>query len=120
MRRARVVAASVLLMVAAGLLGLVAWQVSLAQGQFELEGLRSKAAAEQDRYERLRLRAAELEAPARVVSEAQERLGMVPPAGVTYLSPPAHAAVPASSRREPDTVTASDDWSDVKRQLARR
>ena len=147
MRRARILVGSALLVVVASLLGLVAWHVSLAQGQFRLEQLRSRAAAEQDRYERLRLHAAELESPSRIVSAAHERLGMVPPPSVTYLSPPGRPSGQAvgqaaagkvaagkvaagkvaagkvaagkvpAPRGEPDT---GDDWSSVKRQLTRR
>ena len=118
-RRARLMGVLVLIVVAAALFGLVASHVALTQGQFRLQRLRERAAVEQSRYERLRLQVAELESPARVVAAAQERLGMVPPPGVTYLSPAGPASgTPQRTGSRKDT--ASDDWSTVKRQLASR
>ena len=117
--RTRLVGVLVLVAGAAALFGLVASHVALTQGQFRLERLRERADGEQARYERLRLQVAELESPARIVAAAQERLGMVPPPGVTYLSPigPVSGAEAAS---EPGREAATDDWSTVKRQLASR
>ena len=115
--RARLMAWLLLGVVAAALFGLVASHVALTQGQFRLDALRKEAAAQQDRYERLRLQVAELESPGRIVAAAQERLGMVPPPGVTYLSPvgPATGAVD-----DEGAEAAAEDWSTVKRQLASR
>jgi cell division protein FtsL len=107
----------VLIVVAAALFGLVTSHVALTQGQFRLEEMRADAEAEQARYERLRLEVAELESPARIVAAAQERLGMVPPPGITYLSP----VGPVSDAEVEDAdEAAAEDWSDVKRQLASR
>lgn len=119
-RRTRAAAVSVAL-VAVALFGLVTSHVVLTQGQFRLERLRERAAGEQARYERLRLQVAELESPARVVAAAHERLGMVPPPGVTYLSPVGPASAPDGEQRDDEAgANAADDWSDVKRQLASR
>jgi hypothetical protein len=74
-------------------LALVALHVLIAENQFKLDQLQARASAEQVRYERLRLQVAQLEAPARIVSEAEGKLGMVQPGSVTYL--PAIAASPA-------------------------
>ena len=122
-RRRRLVAASLALVVAASLLALVASHAALAQGQFRLEKLQRQAAEEQAHYERLRLQVAQLEAPSRVVAAAQQRLGMVPPPGVTYLSPTgASTGQPgrAMAQKDDQRESATDDWSNVKRQLARR
>lgn len=105
--------------VAVALFGLVASHVALTQGQFRLEKIRTKAGAEQDRYERLRLQVAELESPGRIVAAAQERLGMVPPATIKYLEPIGPAGMGSVSGSDPGG-TATDDWSTVKRQLASR
>lgn len=118
-RRARGAAALAGLL-AVALFGLVTSHVVLTQGQFRLQELRQRAAAEQARYERLRLRVAELESPARVVAAAHERLGMVPPPGVTYLSPVGTASGPDPVAGEAEDDAAADDWSKVKRQLASR
>ena len=119
LRRRRLLVCAAGLVLGLCLLGIVASHTALAQGQFRLEKLKSKAAAEQDRYQRLRLRVAELESPARVVAVAQERLGMVPPPEVTYLSPTGATPAPAPPSQDGDEA-ASDDWPSVKRQLARR
>ncbi|MGH9165739.1 MAG: hypothetical protein ACRDZW_09535 [Acidimicrobiales bacterium] len=113
--------------VAASLFGLVAAHVLLAQGQFRLQRLDGQADSAQERYERLRLEVANLEAPGRIVAVAQERLAMVAPAGVTYLSPtgpvtgetPARAAA-AVAPDAPDDTDTTAAWSGVKRQLGRR
>jgi cell division protein FtsL len=69
------------------LFGVAIFQTVLAQNQANLDRLDRRVAEERYRYQRLRLDVARLESPARVVAAAQERLGMVPPPGVTYLSP---------------------------------
>jgi cell division protein FtsL len=116
--RARLMGVLLLVVVAAALFGLVTSHVALTQGQFRLEDMQAKAEEEQARYERLRLQVAELESPARIVAAAQERLGMVPPPGITYLSPigPASDSAPADDLDE----AAAEDWSTVKPQLASR
>ncbi len=121
-RRRHLLACSVVLVVVACLLGLVASHATLAQGQFRLEKLEQKAAEEQAQYERLRLQVAQLESPSRIVAAAQERLGMVPPPGVTYLSPTgASADRPGrGATAEEQKEAATDDWANVKRQLATR
>ena len=115
--RARMMAVLVVIVVAAALFGLVTSHVALTQGQFRLEEMRDRAEAEQARYERLRLQVAELESPGRIVAAAQERLGMVPPPGITYLSPIGPTADAAGTD---DREQATDEWSTVKRQLASR
>ena len=115
--RARLMAWLLLGVVAAALFGLVASHVALTQGQFRLDALRKDAQVQQDRYERLRLQVAELESPGRIVAVAQERLGMVPPPGITYLSP----VGPATGIDDDEgSEAAAEDWSNVKRQLASR
>ena len=130
-RRARLVTFLVSLAVVVSLFGLVASHVMLTQGQFRLEGLRSRASAEQARYERLRLQVAELESPSRIVATAQERLGMVPPPSVTYLSPTGAVSTTAGpgeadgARNAKDadkggneSAVEEDGYARVKRSLA--
>lgn len=69
------------------LFSVVVAHVAITQNQFRLERLEARAVEEQADYERLRLRVAELESPERIVATAQDRLGMVQPDEVTYLSP---------------------------------
>ena len=85
-RRRRLAASAVVLLVCASLFGVVAFHVVLTEGQLELEQLRSQTSSEQARNARLRLAVAELESPGWIVAAARQQ-GMVPPAGVTYLSP---------------------------------
>ena len=85
-RRRRLVASAMVLLVCASLFGVVAFHVVLTEGQLDLERLRSQTASEQARNARLRLSVAELEAPGWIVAAARQQ-GMVPPAGVTYLTP---------------------------------
>lgn len=141
-RRPRLVITVAAIMVIIVVFGLVTAHVSLAQGQFRLQTLEGLADEAQARYESLRLEVAELEAPGRVVAAAQERLGMVPAPGVTYLSPTgpttdlADPATPADRDAAVDVDdlalqelisndrTAGPDatasWLDVKRRLGRR
>lgn len=94
---ARLVFVATTLVVCAALFGLVAFHVLLTQGQFRLQRLEARTADEQAAYDRLRLQVAQLESPARIVAAAQERLGMVPPAGIKYLSAVGVTADPSPS-----------------------
>jgi len=102
-------------------LAVSAFQVLIAQSEFELAGLQANASNAEDRYDRLRLEVAELESPARIMAAAQERLGMVPPPGVTYLTPvPTESATPSAGRTAPVGETVAGDWTRIKPILATR
>ena len=118
--RRRIVWATVSL-VALVALAVSACQVLIAQSQFELARLQANAATAEDRYDRLRLQVAELESPGRIMATAQERLGMVPPPGVTYLTPvPSESATPGASTTPPPDDAVAADWSRIKPILATR
>src|SRR5688572_7836047 len=119
--RRRIVWATVSL-IAVLALAVSACQVLIAQSQFELARLQSDAATAEDRYDRLRLQVAELESPGRIMATAQERLGMVPPPGVTYLTPvPSESATPGAQAGPPsDDEAVAADWSRIKPILATR
>jgi cell division protein FtsL len=123
-RRVRAMTIMTFVLVTTGLFGLVASHVVLTQGQFKLQRLQREADLQQARYERLRLEVARLQSPERVVAVAQERLGMVPPAGVRYLSPAgatsAAAPTQAATCRQQDAATATTPWSSLKNQLPNR
>lgn len=87
--------------VCAGLFGVVVTHVALTQGQFRLDHLRSQVAAQTAAGQQLRLQVAQLSSPARIVQTAEQRLQMVTPGSVTYLSPvppPARAGGSAPGR----------------------
>jgi cell division protein FtsL len=86
-RAVRFLALAVGAVMMGALFALAAFHAMLASGQAELDTIEERVSAAQARYEQLRLDVAELEAPSRIVREAQERLGMVPPPDVTYLTP---------------------------------
>src|SRR3954454_16928740 len=72
--------------ITAVLFGVVAFHVVLTQNQLDIQHLSSEADVASVKQQQLRLQAAQLESPERVVDAAQ-KLGMVPPATVRYLSP---------------------------------
>lgn len=78
--------------VCAGLFAIVAMRVVLAQGQVEIDRLEASVDAQTTAQQQLRLRVAELAAPAQIVAAARTRLGMVTPGVVTYLNSPPPAA----------------------------
>ena len=117
-RRARIVASSVCVFACLGLFGVVASHVVLTQGQLELDGLGARATDAQERYDRNRLLMAELESPERIVAVAQERLGMVPPPDVVYLSPTGVQGPATTDRRaDGDDGATPTSWPTVKAHL---
>jgi cell division protein FtsL len=88
-------------------LALVALHVLIAENQFRLDRLQEQAATEQASYEKLRLQVAQLEAPARIVSQAEGQLGMVQPASVNYLPATTIPAASTAGRGENGTTTAT-------------
>lgn len=92
----------------------------LTQGQFTLHELEARAAEQEARYQHLRLEVARLEAPQRIVAEAQRR-GMVQPPTVTYLAPsPASSAVGAGRAQPSPDPGGATSWSTVKPHLDAR
>ena len=87
-RRARMVTGVLVALTFAGLFAIVALRVVLAQGQVEVDRLEASIEEAQAVQQDLRLTVAELEAPAQIVAAARQRLGMVTPVTVTYLTPP--------------------------------
>ncbi len=115
-RRIKVVGALVGLVVFGMLFGLVVFQTVLVQNQNRIDKVDAKITAAQATYQQLRLQAAQLEAPTRIVQEATTRLGMVTPPGTTYLTPSAAeaAAVDAASTSGPADQGADGSWTKVK------
>jgi cell division protein FtsL len=86
-RVTRMATGLLVVLVFAGLFAIVAVRVALAQGQAEIDRLTQSIEAQQAVGQDLRLMVAELEAPAQIVAAARQRLGMVTPVTVTYLTP---------------------------------
>lgn len=114
------------LVLTTSLFALAAFHAMLASGQAHLDRIEAEVSDAQGRYESLRLQVAELEAPSRIVREAQDRLGMVPPPDVTYLTP-SEASVDAVGHAAADDSTlvtgaASERaaWATVKPYLSGR
>lgn len=88
--------------------GAAVFHVMLVQSEFRLERLDDAAVVEQQRYEKFRLEVARLAAPERIVAAAQERLGMVPPGEIGYLT------APAQPLDDPISGALSGGWAEVK------
>lgn len=67
--------------------GVVVFQVFLVQTQSHLDQLDHDIAKQEDRAKDLRLQTTDLEAPDRIVKDAEGRLGMISPGGVVWLQP---------------------------------
>ena len=124
-RRARGTLALVGTVGIVALFALAAFHAMLASGQAQLDQLESRVSDAQARYESLRLDKAQLESPNRIVSEARDRLGMVPPSGVTYLTPSeavTQEVAQAAVNLPPPSTDAGDRaaWSTVKPYLSGR
>ena len=123
-RRVRAVLMLAAVLVAGCMFALAAFNAVLVSGQGRVDALEKQVAEAQAQYSANRLRVAELEAPGHVVAVAQQRLGMVPPPRVTYLTPSetmADEVGPGSGSKQP--ATSSDNgtsWAAVKPYLGSR
>jgi hypothetical protein len=98
--------------VVAGALGLVTAANSfVAVDQVRADSLQSDVAAATSINQSLQLRKAGLEAPSRILSIAERRLGMIEPTGVTYLTPitvtgpRSHLTTPTATRTHSTSVS---------------
>ncbi len=112
-RRTAVVTILAMAVMFSVMLGLAAFQTIIAQGQARLDRLDADVHTAQDAYQKLRLDVAQLEAPARIVATARDRLGMVVPDSVSYLAPTGDAALDAqaASVATSGSTAASSDQS---------
>jgi cell division protein FtsL len=93
--------------------GLATFHVMLVQSEFRLDKLTADAEEAQQHYEHLRLELARLSSPERIVASAQQRLGMVIPPQVGYLTAPQPNAAENND-------ALSGGWEEVKPFLAGR
>ncbi len=118
-RRLRIGGMALAGFVIALLFAAVGMHVMLAQNQFRLNQLDSQAAAQQAKYQQLRLQVDQLSSPQVIIGAAEGRLGMVPAGSVTFLNPSsATAGRPATASGGPAPATAPPGWSTIKPQLA--
>ena len=103
------------------LFALAAFNAVLVSGQGRIDRLERQVAEAQAQYSANRLKVAELESPDRIVRVAQERLGMVPPPDVTYLTPSEAVADEVGRPAEAPATTgeSSRSWAAVKPYLGR-
>lgn len=90
---------------------LAVMQTALAQGQARLDDLKAQTTDAQADAQQLRLTVAELESPARIVAEAQSRLGMVEPEAISFVPPvdPSEPVVgPPAPPPDPSTPPAPE------------
>jgi cell division protein FtsL len=99
------VALTVLAFVA--LFGVAASHALLIQNQADVDALDERVAAEQARYEELRLEVAQLESPQRIMEEATTTLGMVPPGETVWLTPDEPAPQGAPPEEPPESTDTS-------------
>lgn len=95
--------------------GLVAFNVFLVQSQFELERLETQVEQQKQEFERLRLEAARLSAPERILRISRQELGMVDPSAITNLTAPSPEG---SAEPFTDGSEAAREWAEVKPFLA--
>ena len=124
-RRARLITVSAIAIACVLVFGLAGIHVLLTEGQFRLAHLQTKANDAEAEYVRLRLEVAQLESPQRIVADAQERLGMISPSALTYLTPTSavtvarHATMPAHTTTTTKRKTiATLGWATAKPALA--
>jgi cell division protein FtsL len=114
-RRARLIMVVVAVVTTGCLFALAACNAMLVSGQGRLDRLQVEVREAQSRYSANRLKVAQLESPDRIVHVAQERLGMVPPPGVKYLTP---SETVADEVGRPAAPAQTDDggrpWATVK------
>ena len=92
----------------ASLFGLAVFHTVLVQGQAQLDRLDARVASQEATAQELRLGVAELEAPSRIVAEAQDRLGMVSPAAITYLMPSPAPTTPPTEEVDSEIQQPND------------
>lgn len=116
-RSNRVVLGAVAVVGALGLLFVLAvLQTAITQGQAHLDRVEAQAAEREAEARALEFEVAQLEAPSRIIAEAEARLGLVEPDQVHYVepvdpsaastSPAAPAPAPATTPATPDEVAA--------------
>lgn len=111
-RRGPLIAAAVVVVLA--LFGVVVCHALLVPGQVRLDGVEVDVTEQQARYQALRLEVAELEAPGRIVAEAQDRLGMVSPETITYLTAVGPGRAAADAPVATSAQGAGAPWTAVK------
>jgi len=120
-RRAGVVIATGVVIVFAVMLGLVAFQAKIAQDQLRIDRMERDLDGAEGQLSRLRLQIAQLQAPERVVAEAQ-KLGLQRPGPdqIRQITPKAEAVGEVLAAGGPSLGVRPggsgnlDDWSELK------
>lgn len=122
-KRGRRVLVAAVVVAGASLLVLAGAHAMLVANQVRLDSLEQEVGEARARHQSLRLEVAMLEAPERIVSTATERLGMVPPASVSYLEPATVGSPPPPVPDGPQAAAGqgpASSWGVVKPHLGGR
>lgn len=112
-RSNRVVLGAVAVIGALGLLFVLAvLQTAITQGQAHLDRVEAQAAEREAEARALEFEVAQLEAPSRIIAEAEARLGLVEPDQVHYVEPVDPSAAPATPAA-PAAPAAPDESAPV-------
>jgi hypothetical protein len=116
-RRARLVAVVGAVLATGIFFLLAAFNAMLVTGQSRIDELQEQVRQAQAEYSANRLAVAELEAPGHIVQAAKDKLGMVPPSRLNYLTPSegmAAEVAPEDDTTAPAPSEAGTSWADVK------
>lgn len=113
-RRARLIFALSAVVVAGAMLAVAAAGSVVVSQQLRLDAVHAQVEAALAQDQSLQVQKASLQAPARILSIAERQLGMVAPATVHYLTPPASASR-ATGRRAPSTPSTPPSLTSPRR-----
>lgn len=119
-RRVRRVLAGFVVTVVVSLVAAVCFHVVVAQTQIEIEELEGQVAAEQHRYEQLRLLVAASSSPERISTRARELGMVVPTEPMSVVAVPTDAAAPPGAPADSTGTTLAESWPKVKPHLDSR
>lgn len=102
-RLGRVMAVGVFVVVALCMFAVVGVHAALTQTQFRLDDLQRQLASVSARHQQLEEQVGQLSAPSRIISVAEQKLGMVVPASVTYVAPSTTTSTPSASQTSGST-----------------
>ena len=120
-RRARLIAVVGSVLATGIFFLLAAFNAMLVTGQSRIDDLQERVREAQAEYSANRLETATLASPEHIVQVAKDKLGMVPPPDLTYLTTSEEMAAQVEQGQEPDTSATPSGgdtaWAETKRYL---